>query len=107
MIENFYTTGHKIQRLTITTDSYGGVTETYAAHLTVSGKLWQLTGDKRLSADKTTIFSTHKFATGIADIKTTDRYVDPNDNVYEVKAVASRNRQDATGHIEVDLELVE
>ena len=107
MIEDFYTTGHKIQRLTTSTDAYGGVTETWTAHLATDGKLWQLTGDKRLSADKTTIFSTHGFATAIADIKKTDRYLDPDDNVYEIKAVAKRKRQDGTGHFELDLELIE
>lgn len=106
MIKRFYTSGHKIQRVTFTEDDYGGVVETWADHLTVSGKLWQLSGDKKLSADKETIFSTHKFATDIADIVGTDRYLDPDGNAYEIKAVSERQRQDGTGHIELDLELV-
>ena len=105
-INRFYTSGHKIQRVTITQDSYGGVVETWADHLTVSGKLWELSGDRKLSADKETIFSTHKLATDITDIKDTDRYVDPDGNNYEIKALAIRKRPDGTGHTEIDLELV-
>jgi len=106
LINRFYTSGHKIQRVAVTTDSYGGAVETWADHLTISGKKWALSGDKKLSADKETVFSTHKFATAIADIKETDRYVDPGGNAYEIKALATRTRQDGTGHIELDLELV-
>ena len=105
-ITRFFTAGHKIQRVTVTQDSYGGTVNTWADHLTVSGKLWELSGDKKLSADKETIFSTHKFATDIADIKDTDRYVDPDGSAYEIKALAIRKRQDGTGHIELDLEKV-
>jgi len=105
-ISRFYTSGHKIQRVTVTTDSYGGTVNTWADHLTVAGKKWELSGDKKLSADKETIFSTHKFATAIADIKDTDRYVDVDDNNYEIKALAIRKRPDYSGHIELDLEKV-
>ena len=106
LINRFYTSGHRIQRVTVTEDAYGGIVEKWADHLTVAGKKWALSGDKKLSADKETIFSTHKFATAIADIKDTDRYVDPGGNAYEIKALATRTRQDGTGHIELDLELV-
>jgi len=105
-ISRFFTSGHKIQRVTVTQDSYGGVVEAWADHLTVSGKLWELSGDKKLSADKETIFSTHKFATAITDIKETDRYVDAGGNDYEIKALAIRKRPDSSGHIELDLEKV-
>ena len=105
-ISRFFTSGHKIQRVTVTQDNYGGVVETWADHLTVSGKKWALSGDKKLSADKETIFADYKFATAIADIKETDRYVDPDGNAYEIKALATRKRQDGTGHIELDLEKV-
>ena len=108
LINRFYTSGHKIQRYAaVGQDSYGGTTYDWEPHLTVEGKLWQLSGDKKLSADKDTIFSTHKFATDIADIKETDRYKDPSGKIYEIKGhPASRKRQDGTGHIELDLELV-
>jgi len=105
-IDRFYTSGHKIQRVTVTQDSYGGTVNAWADHLTVAGKLWELSGDQKLSADKETIFSTHEFATDIADIKGTDRYVDSDGNAYTIKAIATRKRQDGTGHMELDLEKV-
>ena len=105
-ISRFYTSGHKIQRVTVTTDSYGGTINTWADHLTVKGKRWALSGDKKLSADKETIFADYKFATTIADIKGTDRYVDPDGYAYEIKALAERKRPDSSGHIELDLEKV-
>ena len=105
-INGFFTSGHKIQRVTVTTDSYGGTINTWADHLTVKGKRWALSGDKKLSADKETIFADYKFATAIADIKTTDRYVDPEGNAYEIKFIATRTRSDGTGHIQLDLEMV-
>jgi len=106
LIKRFYTTGHKIQRVTVTEDDYGGVVETWTDHLTVDGKRWALSGDKKLSADKETIFADYKFATAIADIKTTDRYADPEGNAYEIKFIATRTRSDGTGHIQLDLEMV-
>ena len=106
LVNRFFTSGHKIQRVTVTTDSYGGTINTWADHLTVDGKRWALSGDKKLSAEKETIFSTHKFATAIADIEETDRYVDLDANEYEIKALATRKRPDGTGHIELDLEKV-
>ena len=106
LINRFYTSGHKIQRVTITYGAYGGIVETWTDHLTVAGKKWALSGDKKLSADKETVFSTHKFATAIADIKDIDRYIDPDGSAYEIKALATRKRKDGTGHIELDLEKV-
>ena len=106
LVNRFYTSEHKIQRVIVTEDAYGGITKTWTDHLTVDGKRWALSGDKKLSADKETIFSTHKFATDIADIKETDRYVDTEGNAYEIKVLAERRRPDGTGHIELDLEKV-
>ena len=105
-ISRFYTSGHKIQRVTVTTDGYGGTINTWADHLTVKGKRWALSGDQKMSADKETIFADYKFATAIADIKTTDRYVDPEGNAYEIKFIATRKRVDSSGHMELDLEKV-
>jgi head-tail adaptor len=111
-IERFYTTGHKIQRFTpavapaATRDAYGATLGTWADVLTPTGKLWALEGDERLSADKDTAFSTHKFATAIASITAADRYVDPDSNTYNIKAVLPRKRVDGTGHLELLLERV-
>jgi head-tail adaptor len=106
-IERFYTAGHKIQRFTATgRDSNGAVTGTWADASTPTGKLWALEGDERLSAGKDTAFSTHKFATAIANITAADRYVDPDSNTYNIKAVLPRKRVDGTGHYELLLELI-
>ena len=107
MVENFFTPGHAIERYAKTgVDQFGGETWTWATHLPISAKLWQLSGDKRLSADKTTVFTTHRAVTAIADIRTSDRYKDPAGVVYEIKAIAPRRRPDGVGHMEIDLELV-
>jgi head-tail adaptor len=106
-IERFYTTGHKIQRFTAgIKDAYGATTGAWADSSTPTGKLWMLDGDERLSADKVTLFATHKFATATTDITEKDRYVDPSSNVYNIKAVAKRLRPDSTGHTELTLELI-
>lgn len=107
MVENFYTPGHIIERYTKTgVDAFGGETWTWATHLTIAAKLWQLSGDKMLSADKITVFATHRAVTAITDIRTSDRYLDPAGVVYEIKAIAKRTRPGGTGHYELDLELV-
>lgn len=106
MIERFYTDGHKIKRPTVSRDSKGAPQESLSSHLTVSGKLWQLSGAEQLSADKETVFATARFVTDIADIKESDTYESPDGQQYRIKAVAIRTRPDGTGHMELDLELV-
>lgn len=107
MIERFFTPGHKIQRCTFGKGAQGGITETWVNHLTLSGKLWQLSGDKRLTQDKLTVYADHKFACSAADINITDRYMDPGGNTYHIKAVATRERPDGSGHMELSLERIE
>ncbi len=107
MISRFYTPDHIIRRATSTENDYGEPVLQWADHLTVEGKLWPLSGDERLSADKETYFSTHKFATAIADILETDRYQDPDGNEYYIKAILSRTRPDGSGHYELSLERIQ
>ncbi len=113
MIERFYTSGHKILRWSDGEEEgddcpFGGEGEgEWGTQLTVSGKLWPLSGDERLSADKETYFSDHKFATGIAPILETDRYQDPDGNEYYIKAILPRKRADGTGHLELSLERIQ
>lgn len=107
MIERFFNPGHTIERYTKTgVDQFGGETWTWTTHLPISAKLWQLSGDKKLSADKITVFATHRAVTAIADILTSDRYKDPAGATYEIKAIAKRTRPGGTGHYELDLEVV-
>lgn len=106
MIESFFTSGHRIQRKTELEDEWGGVTEEWTDLIFVDGKLWQLSGDKRLSADKETIFADYKFACNLTDIKGTDRFVDADNRIFKIKAVARRTRPNGAGHMELELESV-
>jgi len=104
MISRFYTPGHIIQRKTEIKDDWGGTTEEWTDLITIEGKLWQLSGDKRLSADKETIFADYKFACGITDVTEKDRLIDADNRVFEIKTVAQRMRPDGNGHMELELE---
>ena len=105
-INNFFTGGHAIYRAVQTVDSSGAPVTAWMFHLDVTGKLWQLSGDETLSADKKTMFADHKFATALNDIVETDRYYDPDGNKYEIKTVARRLRPAGSGHLELSLELI-
>lgn len=106
-IERFFTGGHKIEKMTTEQGPRGGVEKTWKTHLAdIDGKLWPLSGDRRLSADKQTYFADHRFITGPADITEKHRYQDPDGNVYRIKAVNPRKRPDGSGHLEIDLELI-
>ena len=103
MIERFYTTGHKILRYTETSSGFGGSTGAWATHLTVDGCLRPLSGDKRLSADKSTVYASHRFYTDVADIRESDRYQDPDGNNYIIKFIA--DPMSMGNHLQIDLEL--
>ena len=104
MINRFYTPGHIIQRKIELKDEWGGSTEEWTDLIIIEGKLWQLSGDKRLSADKETIFADYKFACNLTDIKEADRYIDPDNRIFKIKAIAERKRPGGTGHLELELE---
>ena len=87
-IKRFFTLGHKIQRYSPGTPGFGGDNGEWENHLEVPGRLRPLSGDERMSADKMTLYATHRFYTDVADIKESDRYIDPGGKVYEIKFVA-------------------
>ena len=101
-IKRFYTSGHIIERYTKTGGGFGGPEYQWSTHLTVDGRLRPLAGDKRLSADKETLYASHKFYTDVADIKDTDRYKDPEGNLYTIKFVS--DPMNMGNHLEIDLE---
>lgn len=101
-IQDFYTSGHIIERYTETPGGFGGPEYTWTTHLAVDGRLRPLSGDKRLSADKETVFASHKFYTAVADIKETDRYKDPSGNIYTIKFIS--DPMSMGNHLEIDLE---
>lgn len=83
-VEVFYESGWELWRWTEETDDYGGVTEDWALQQTIDGRLRPLSGDKKLSAEKDTIFATHKFYCEPTDIKPGDQ-IRKDDVVYKVK----------------------
>ena len=106
MIQNFYTAGHRIERFTLTEDSFGSPVKNWAVLATVSGKLWQTTGTEMTDGEKDTTTKAYKFATALIAITELDRYIDPDGNYYNILAVARRTRPDGTGHMELTLEKV-
>ena len=87
-IRRFFTPGHKIQRYTPGTHGFGGNSGTWNDHLSPVGRLRPLAGNERMSADKMTLYATHRFYTDVADITEADRYLDPSGKVYEIKFVS-------------------
>jgi len=102
-IEKFFTTGITVQRRTITRDAAGGTIETWADHLSISGRIRQLSGDDRLSADKDTVFATHRMYCMLADIVETDRVVFSG-ITYAIKFI--ENPMLYGRFLQIDLELV-
>lgn len=101
-ISKYYTTGHEIERSTDATGGFGGFARTWSSHLSPAGRLRPLSGDQQLSADKETAFATHRFYCAPDDIKVTDRYKDPDGNIYRIKFVSDVMNMD--NHLQVDLE---
>ena len=101
-IKRFYTTGHIIERYTEGAEGFGGSEGTWATHLEIDGRLRPLSGDEQLSADKLTVFADHKLYTSLADIKETDRYKDPDGNIYRIKFIKEPMKWG--NHLEIYLE---
>ena len=107
-IERFYTSGHKIIRSTSTSNEYNEPITSWSTsdpHLTLKGKLWSLSGRERFASGKDTLFAEYKFACKIADITEEDRYIDPDNNVYDIVDAPARTRPSGDGHMELALEL--
>lgn len=107
MIERFFVSGHVIEEKAPSSDGAGGVTYNWTVkHSDISGKLWPVSGDVRVRAERDSYFVDYRFVTNELDIKKMDRLKDPDDRVFEVKGIYPRKRPDGSGHLEVDLELV-
>ena len=104
MISKYYESGIVIQRLTQVSNGMGGYTDTWSTHLTINGRIRPLNGNERLSADKTTLFATHRLYCDVIDIKESDRVL-YNSKIYQVKFVS--NVMNFDRHLQVDLELIE
>ena len=60
-VARFFEAGYEVWRWEEVTDAWGGKTKQWVQRQDVEGRLRPLSGDKRLSADKETIFATHRF----------------------------------------------
>ena len=86
-IAKYYEAGWKVLRATETQDAAGGMVSTLSTHLSISGRMRPLTGDKRISADKDTYFGDHRFYCDPVDILEGDylTLTGSTTTVYEVK----------------------
>lgn len=100
-IENYFTQNFTRERLTVSREGIK-ITETWNTPLEFKGLLNQLSGNKRLSADKLTVFATHKLYCPILDIKPKDRIKDDTGIIYEIKSV--RNPMNMDKYMILELE---
>ncbi|SNR95508.1 phage head-tail adaptor, putative, SPP1 family [Anaerovirgula multivorans] len=74
----------EVERFQTVLDEWGNPTKDYGPHITIQGRIRQLNTDERISADKETVFTTHRLYCFPADIKATDRMTYKG-KTYEVK----------------------
>jgi SPP1 family predicted phage head-tail adaptor len=103
-ISGFYTDDVVIQRSTTVPNGIGGFVTTWTDHLAIKGKMRPLSGKEQLSADKQTIFATHKLYCALADITEIDRVVFDGD-IFEIKNIP-QDVMNMHNHYEIDLEFV-
>jgi SPP1 family predicted phage head-tail adaptor len=104
-IEDYYTDDVIIQRQEdAIPNGMGGFAVLWSTHLPIKGKMRPLSGTEQLSADKQTIFATHKLYCAIADITEMDRVVFEGD-IYEIKNIP-KDVMNMHNHFEIDLEFV-
>jgi SPP1 family predicted phage head-tail adaptor len=102
-IEKFYKPGIVIERKTDIKKAGGAVKQEWAPHITISGQIRPLSGDERLSADKKTLFASHRLYTDPADITEADR-VNDNGLIYDIKFV--HDPMNFGRFLQIDLELM-
>jgi len=95
LIETFYP-----QTLTETADGQGGVTSSYADGTAFRGRLSSLPINERMSADKTTVFASHKLYCNNQTIAETARIRNSDSSRYfEIKGVV--NPSNSNDHLEI------
>lgn len=102
-IETYYESGIVIQRKTSVSNGLGGMVDSWSTHLTIDGRIRPLSGNEKISADKNTLYVTHRLYCSILDITEKDRVLF-NGVKYEVKFVA--NPMNFGRYLMVDLEEV-
>jgi SPP1 family predicted phage head-tail adaptor len=103
-ISGYYTDDVVIQRKAQVSNGIGGFETTWNTHLTIKGKMRPLSGKEQLSADKMTVFATHKLYCALADITEMDRVLFDGD-IYEIKSTP-KDVMNMHNHYEIDLEYV-
>jgi SPP1 family predicted phage head-tail adaptor len=82
-VKRFLESGWEVWRWSESQDDYGGTTEEWAKLEDVSGLMRPLSGNLKMSADKETVFATHRFYCLPTDIEPGDQI--RNGKKYEVK----------------------
>jgi len=96
LIETFYP-----QTLTETSDGQGGTTTSFADGTAFRGRLSSLPVNERMSADKLTVFASHKLFCDVISISESDRI--RNDTRYfEIKGIVQPSNL-SNGHLEITL----
>jgi SPP1 family predicted phage head-tail adaptor len=104
-IVDYYTDNIIIERIDkVMSNGIGGYVESWKTHLSINGKMRPLSGKEQLSADKQTVFATHKLYCAIADITEMDRVVF-NGDIFEIKNIP-KDVMNMHNHYEIDLEFV-
>jgi head-tail adaptor len=95
LIETFYP-----QTLAETSDGQGGSTLVYTDSTAFRGRLSSLPIDERMSADKVTVFASHKLYCNFVTIDETQRiHNSDSTKYYQVKGVV--NPSNANSHLEI------
>ncbi len=92
-----------IERYTTSENAFGEEVKAWTTHLTIQGKLRPLSGTERFSADKTTLYATHRLYCFPANIEVNDR-VKFDSKYYNIKFVANVMNFDKL--LQIDCELV-
>ena len=98
LIETFYP-----QTLTSTDDGQGGVTEAYVDGTAFRGRLSSLPVAERMSADKLTVYASHKLFCDYASSLTEDDRIRNSDSTryFQIKGIV--NPSNSNHHLELTL----
>ena len=102
-MRRFYTPGKQVMRKTKTPNGMGGYSESWSLFKTIDGCIRPLQGDERLSADKKTLFATHRlYCDYDTSILQTDRISDSGHD-YEIKFINDPMQMHEFLHIDMEL----
>ena len=89
------------QTLTIADDGQGGQTETYTDGTAFRGRLSSLSAEEKMSADKTTVYASHKIYCDVVTLTEQSRIRNSDSTRYfQIKGIVQPSNL-STGHLEV------